>query len=67
MLNFSALTLYSQWWVALDIDGGAPCAPTNALPKFAEHIVSALLSYFAPHTILETHKSDPGPKWKWQG
>lgn len=52
MLNFSALTLYSQWWVALDIDGRAPCAPANALPKFAEHIASAVLSYFAPYTIL---------------
>lgn len=52
MLNFSALTLYSQWWVALDIDGRAPSALANALPKFAEHIASALLSYFASYTIL---------------
>lgn len=52
MLNFSALTLYSQWWVALDIDGRAPCAAANALPKFAEHIACVLRSYFAPYMIL---------------
>lgn len=64
MLNFSALPLYSQWWVALDIAGRARRAPADALPKFAERIAGALPGYPAPRTISWTRQ--PDPTWKRQ-